>query len=67
MKLQSKIATSVGLMLLVACVSFAHTSRPITTTVQTLVNTRPTPGKRSRRRPALGRPHQECGEQRPDG
>jgi len=63
----SKIATSVGLMLLLACVSFAHTLRSITTTVQTLVNTRPTLGKRSRRRTRSWSNASRAREQRPDG
>jgi len=50
MKLLSKIAASVALTLVFATVSFAQDVKSITTTVQTLANTRPSLGKKSKRK-----------------
>jgi len=67
MKLQKVVFALIGMMFCLRPNRRAAGENRLRTTVQTLVSTRPTPGKKCKRRPAPGRPHQGRGEQRSGG
>jgi len=67
MKFLSRIAASIGLTLVLATVSFAQHVKTDYDHNANFANTRPTLGRRSRRKTSSWSMNQECGKQRPGG